>query len=96
MRTRVHDAFPGREADTSVRGASHGVPGGRSGAETFGVVEGAVDLSVRDEVIARLGPDEVFGEMALVDSSPRMATAVAVESTVLAGRRVAVRRFACR
>jgi CRP/FNR family transcriptional regulator, cyclic AMP receptor protein len=32
----------------------------------------------------KLGPDETFGEMAIVDSSPRSATVVAVTDTKLA------------
>jgi CRP-like cAMP-binding protein len=57
---------------------------GDSGAEMYGVVEGQIELQAGDRTIATLGPDDVFGEMALVDESPRMATAVAKSDTVLA------------
>jgi len=57
---------------------------GDTGSEMFGVVEGAIELRTSTEVIATIGPDEVFGEMAVVDSSPRMATAVATTETTLA------------
>jgi CRP/FNR family cyclic AMP-dependent transcriptional regulator len=57
---------------------------GDAGNEMFGVVSGSIQLSTGDRVIATLGPDDVFGEMAIVDSTPRMATAVAASDTVLA------------
>jgi CRP/FNR family transcriptional regulator, cyclic AMP receptor protein len=34
--------------------------------------------------VIEVGPDETFGEMALIDSAPRTATAVATEDSVLA------------
>jgi CRP-like cAMP-binding protein len=57
---------------------------GDPGNEMYGIVEGQVELSTTTRSIATLGPDEVFGEMAVIDASPRMATATAVEDTVLA------------
>jgi len=62
---------------------------GASGSEMFGVVEGEVELRMPRGAVYNLGPDETFGEMAIVDSSPRSATAVAVSDTKLAviGRR---------
>jgi CRP-like cAMP-binding protein len=55
------------------------------GADTmFGIVEGEITLYTTNHVIATLGPDDIFGEMALIDSAPRMATAVATVDTVLA------------
>jgi CRP-like cAMP-binding protein len=40
------------------------------------VLEGRVAISIRGTVIERVGPGGVFGEMALVDQSPRAARAV--------------------
>ncbi|MDR3664351.1 MAG: cyclic nucleotide-binding domain-containing protein [Mycobacterium sp.] len=57
---------------------------GDPGNEMFGIVEGQIQLQTNNRIIALLGADDVFGEMALVDSSPRMATAVATVDTVLA------------
>jgi CRP-like cAMP-binding protein len=57
---------------------------GDVGEEMFGIVSGEVELSVDGEVIAKLGADEVFGEMAVIDSSPRMATASAVSDAEIA------------
>lgn len=55
------------------------------GDEAFAIVSGAVEISVGEGgdrmVIATLGRGEVFGEMALVDDEPRMATATAVKET---------------
>jgi CRP/FNR family transcriptional regulator, cyclic AMP receptor protein len=57
---------------------------GATGEEMFGVIEGKVELRLPTGRSIILGPDETFGEMALVDQSPRSATAAAVEDTKLA------------
>jgi CRP/FNR family transcriptional regulator, cyclic AMP receptor protein len=57
---------------------------GEPGHEMFGIVEGEIQIRTADQVIATLGADDTFGEMALVDSSPRSASAVATKDTVLA------------
>jgi CRP-like cAMP-binding protein len=57
---------------------------GEPGDDMFGIVEGEIQLSTTSRIIATLGVDDVFGEMAIVDSSPRMATAVATTETTLA------------
>jgi CRP-like cAMP-binding protein len=51
----------------------------------YQIVRGKVDIVLspggRREVIATLGPGEVFGEMGVIDSGPRSATAIAAEDT---------------
>jgi CRP-like cAMP-binding protein len=54
------------------------------GAEMFVVLEGEVELTVGDTVVETLGPGEPFGEMALIDQSPRVATAIAKSGGKLA------------
>ena len=50
---------------------------GQTGALMYVVLEGRVAISIRGAVIERVGPGGVFGEMALVDQSPRSANAAA-------------------
>jgi CRP/FNR family transcriptional regulator, cyclic AMP receptor protein len=57
---------------------------GATGGEMFGVVAGKVELRMPDGRVFTLGPDESFGEMAVVDQAPRSGTAIAVEDTTLA------------
>jgi CRP/FNR family cyclic AMP-dependent transcriptional regulator len=57
---------------------------GDTGSEMYEIIEGQVELRTSKRTIATLGPDDVFGEMAVVDSSPRMATAVAATDLELA------------
>ena len=50
---------------------------GAVGAFMYVVVEGHVAISVGDNVVERVGPGGMFGEMALVDRSARAASATA-------------------
>jgi len=47
------------------------------------VLRGRVAISIHSTVVEKVGPGGVFGEMALVDQSPRAATAVAETACVL-------------
>jgi len=57
---------------------------GDGGKEMFGVISGSVELRRGNDVIATLGPEETFGEMSLIDHSPRSLTAVAREDSEIA------------
>ena len=50
---------------------------GQTGALMYVVLEGRVAISIRGAVVERVGPGGVFGEMALIDQSPRSANAAA-------------------
>ena len=50
---------------------------GEPGNKMYVVKEGEVELSVRGKVIATMGKGGILGEMALIDSHPRSATASA-------------------
>ena len=57
---------------------------GEVGTHMYGVVSGAVELRKGAAVVATLGPNDVFGERALIDLLPRNLTAVATVETTLA------------
>ncbi len=57
---------------------------GSTGEEMFGVVEGQVELRLHNGSSITVGPEETFGEMAIVDASARSATATALVDTKLA------------
>lgn len=53
---------------------------------TYRIMAGSVDIVVDtkdgdQKRIASLGPDDIFGEMGIIDDSPRSATAIAREPT---------------
>jgi CRP-like cAMP-binding protein len=50
---------------------------GQTGALMYVVLEGKVAISIRGAVVQFVGPGAVFGEMALIDQSPRAANATA-------------------
>ena len=50
---------------------------GERGDAMYVIVEGEIDLTIKGRKVETLGAGEIFGEMALLDSSPRVATAKA-------------------
>jgi CRP-like cAMP-binding protein len=57
---------------------------GDTGTHMYGIVAGAVELRKGTAVVASLGPNDVFGERALIDRLPRNLTAIAIVETTLA------------
>jgi len=58
---------------------------GQTGALMYVVLEGRVSISIRGALVQYVGVGGVFGEMALVDQSPRAANAAAESDCVLLG-----------
>lgn len=53
---------------------------------TYHILAGSVDIVIAgpdgvEKRIASIGPEEVFGEMGIIDPAPRSATAIAREAT---------------
>jgi CRP/FNR family transcriptional regulator, cyclic AMP receptor protein len=70
-------AWPGREVIFER---------GEAGDAMYIIVSGKVGISLDEtpsfeDFIVELGPDEFFGEMAILDDQPRSASAVSVEGT---------------
>jgi CRP-like cAMP-binding protein len=47
------------------------------------VLHGRVAITIGDEVVDRIGPGGVLGELALIDQAPRLASAVAQDNVAL-------------
>jgi AAA family ATP:ADP antiporter len=56
---------------------------GDAGTSLYIVVNGRVRVHDEDRLVATLGDGEVFGEMAVLDPEPRMASVSALEDTLL-------------
>ena len=57
---------------------------GDPGTEMYGVIEGELEIRLPNGSVRKLGPDDTFGELSIVDSSPRSGTAVAISDVKLA------------
>ena len=57
---------------------------GTPGDFMYVILDGEIEVRVRHELIEVLGPGEILGEMALIDTNPRSATAVAKSKCRLA------------
>jgi CRP-like cAMP-binding protein len=84
MSVKVLGVFKGAKETRELPAGTVIFEEGSTGSEMFGVVSGAVELRMANGHSFKLGPDDTFGEMAMIDSSARSATAVAVEDSVVA------------
>src|SRR5262249_47332100 len=50
---------------------------GQTGVSMYTVLEGVVTIFVNNSAVERLGPGGVFGELALIEQTPRLASVVA-------------------
>jgi CRP-like cAMP-binding protein len=81
---KVHGVFRSATATRKVPAGLVIFEAGAPGEEMFGVIEGEVEIRTAHGTVYKLGPDDTFGEMSIVDSSPRSATAQAITDTKLA------------
>ena len=58
---------------------------GRHGQEFAVITSGVVAVEADGERVASLGPGDFFGEIALLDASPRTAAATAIENSTIIG-----------
>jgi len=81
---RVEGVFRAASSKIEVPAGTVIFRAGELGNEMYGIVEGTVQLDSPAGVVATIGPDEVFGEMAIIDREERTATATASTDCVLA------------
>jgi len=70
-----------RSTDVTFAAGEVLVREGEPGYEAFVIVDGAVRVERGGEEIAVLGPGDFFGELALLDRSPRTATVTTIAPT---------------
>jgi CRP-like cAMP-binding protein len=58
---------------------------GMVGSGLFVIVSGSVKVVRGDDVLATLGPGDFFGELSVLDQSPRSASVIALQPTVCLG-----------
>ena len=56
---------------------------GDAAQEMFVIQSGTVQITLGDRQLTTLGKHDIFGEMALIDSAPRSATAIATTDVTL-------------
>ena len=75
---RMPNAFEGTGSQDVFPAGATIFNEGEPGKTMYIIKEGQVELRVHGKVVETLGPEEFFGEMALVENEPRSATAIAL------------------
>ena len=81
---RVEGVFRAASAKVEIPAGTVIFRAGDKGSEMYGIIDGTVKLDSPTGIVATIGPDEVFGEMAIIDHDERTATATASTDCVLA------------
>ena len=82
LRIRL-DMFRGQTEGEAYEAGETIFSEGELGWAMYVVLQGEVELRIEGETIETLGPLEPFGEMALIDQAPRVASAVARTNCVV-------------
>lgn len=72
-----------RMEERAVSSGEHLAREGASGYFFFVILDGTAEVSRGDEVVATLGPNDFFGEIAILESVRRTATVTAVSDMVV-------------
>ncbi len=84
MASKLTDLFRNPEFYVPFQPAQIVFLEGQSGDVMYVIIEGEVEILVGNNLIETLRAGEIFGEMALIDTKPRSATAVAKTGCKLA------------
>lgn len=71
------DIFRNEQDTLAIPAGQHIFNEGDTGNTMYVVVDGEVELFVKGQLVEKLGPGGVIGEMALLDAVPRSASAIA-------------------
>jgi CRP-like cAMP-binding protein len=80
------------ETDTrTVKQGEHLFREGDAGDTMFVVLEGELEILVKNRSVEKVGPGGIVGELAIIEKAPRTATVVALAETKVAA--VSTKRF---
>lgn len=80
---KLEGLFKNAENKQEFKAGEEIIAEGSEGNEMYVVIEGNVELRVGDAVVEVAGAGDIFGEMALIESQPRSASAWAKDDSVV-------------